>query len=181
VREDRSVEQLAPAFAARGYTVERNVTMVHRRAPDREPSLFVDEVPFVDARPLILEMYRRDPRESDETGNSLTDQHGKYERAIGARFFVVRVDGTLAGNCELYMDGLEAQVENVGTLEELRGRGVARAVVLRALEAAREAGARHVFIVTDEEDWPKELYRRLGFDQIGRSWQFLRWPEGSSG
>jgi hypothetical protein len=49
-------------------------------------------------------------------------------------------------------------------------------VILRAVQAARDAGARHVFIVADEEDWPRHLYARLGFDQIGRTWEFLRPP-----
>ena len=33
VRDDRHGERLAPAFAEHRYTVERNVIMVHRRAP----------------------------------------------------------------------------------------------------------------------------------------------------
>jgi predicted N-acetyltransferase YhbS len=61
------------------------------------------------------------------------------------------------------VDGLDAQVENVDTLEEFRGRGVARSVVLRAVEAARDADAEHVFIVADDADWPRDLYARLGF------------------
>ena len=31
-----------------------------------------------------------------------------------------------------------------------------------------------IFIVADEADWPKELYARLGFDIIGRTWEFMR-------
>jgi N-acetylglutamate synthase-like GNAT family acetyltransferase len=91
------------------------------------------------------------------------------------------VDGQLAGNCELYQRGDVAQVEHVGTLKRFRDRGVARSVILRAVRAARETGARHVFIVTDEDDWPRHLYARLGFDQIGRTWEFLRSPDGGGG
>jgi ribosomal protein S18 acetylase RimI-like enzyme len=169
--------RLAPAFAERGYTVGCDVVMALRRTPDRGADLMVEELGFEHVRPLILEMYRRDPRMTPKTVPRLTDQHGKFERVIGARFFVVRVDGHLAGDCELYLDGLDAQVENVGTLEEFRGRGIARAVVLRATEAARDAGAHEVFIVADDDDWPKDLYGRLGFDAVGRPWQFLKWPD----
>lgn len=108
--------------------------------------------------------------------DSFTEQQGKKERTIGARFFVGMVDGQRAGNCELYLDGRDAQVEDVGTLERFRGRGVARSVVLRAVAAARESGASKVFIVADEGDWPKYLYGRLGFDQIGRCGDFLLLP-----
>jgi GNAT superfamily N-acetyltransferase len=176
VRDDRDGERLAPAFAEAGYAVERNVMMAHRRPADREPNLPVEELPFADVRPLLHEIYRRDPKLSDPHIGLFTDQHGKFEREIGARFFAVRIDGVLAGDCELYVEGLDAQVEFVDTLEEYRGRGVARAIVLRAVEAAREAGAESVFIVAEEADWPKGLYVRLGFAGIGRTWQFMRQP-----
>jgi hypothetical protein len=53
---------------------------------------------------------------------------------------------------------------------------VASSVVLAAVEAARTAGAAHVFIVAEEDDWPKDLYARLGFDRVGRIAGFLRAP-----
>jgi ribosomal protein S18 acetylase RimI-like enzyme len=55
----------------------------------------------------------------------------------------------------------------VGTLHDHRGRGYAKAVVLAAIAAARKRGAEFVFLVADHDDWPKELYRRLGFDELG--------------
>jgi N-acetylglutamate synthase-like GNAT family acetyltransferase len=178
VRDDRHGERLAPAFAEHRYTVERNIIMEHRRPADRGPDRVAEELSFAEVRPLLHEMYRRQPwATSDEMVRAFTDQHGKFERVIGARFLGVRFEATLAGCCELYVDGLDAQIENVGTLEEFRGRGVARTLVLRAVEVAREAGAQHVFIVADEADWPRELYARLGFVRIGRTWQFTRWPQ----
>ena len=177
VNDDRAGERRIPDLAERGFTAERSVVMVHRRAPDRGPGHPVEELPFAEMRPLIHEIYCRDASLSAEVARDFADQHGKNERVIGARFFAVRLDGTLAGDCELYVDGADAEVEFVDTLEEFRGRGVARAVVLRAAEAARAAGARHVFIVADEDDWPKELYSRLGFDRIGRTWTFIRSPQ----
>jgi GNAT superfamily N-acetyltransferase len=176
VRDDRAGLRLAPDFVASGFTVERNALMAHDREPDRAPGLPVEELPFAEVRPLIHEIYRRDATLTTETAERFTEQHGKVERVIGARFFAVRLEGTLAGNCELYVDDADAQVEFVDTLEEFRGRGVARAVVLAAVEAARAAGAARVFLCADDDDWPKDLYVRLGFDRIARTWQFIR-PE----
>jgi ribosomal protein S18 acetylase RimI-like enzyme len=59
-------------------------------------------------------------------------------------------------------------------LPEHRQHGYASAVVLRAVHEARAAGARLVFLVADAEDWPKELYRRLGFEEIGENLKLLR-------
>ena len=77
------------------------------------------------------------------------------------------VDGGIASYAGLYLDGTVGQIEDVATLPTYRDRGLARAVVLRAVAEARQAGAELVFLVAAEEDWPKELYRRLGFDAIG--------------
>jgi ribosomal protein S18 acetylase RimI-like enzyme len=71
------------------------------------------------------------------------------------------------------VDGADAQVEDVGTLPEHRNRGYAKAVVLAAIAAAREDGADFVCLVADANDWPKELYRRLGFDEIGHYTKFF--------
>jgi predicted GNAT family acetyltransferase len=83
------------------------------------------------------------------------------------RFFAVELDGEVVSYSDLYVNGADAQVEDVGTLPEQRNRGHATAVVLGAIAAAREAGAEFVFLVADAHDWPKELYGRLGFDEVG--------------
>ena len=181
LRNERQAERIASAFQALGFSSSREVTMTQRRDPDRDADLPVEQVPFAVVRSLLQEIYREDPDLPEAIALLFAEQHGKYERVAGARFFAARVDGQLAGSCELYQEGEDAQVDHVGTLKQFRGRGVARSVILRAVQAARETGARHVFIVTDEEDWPRHLYARLGFDQIGRTWEFLRSPDGGGG
>ena len=44
---------------------------------------------------------------------------------------------------------------------------------MRALQEARRAGCDLAFLVADADDWPKDLYRRLGFDDLGRYVKFL--------
>jgi len=68
---------------------------------------------------------------------------------------------------DLLARAIAGEVEDVGTLPEHRGRGYATAVVLAAIAAARADGAEFVFLVADLDDWPKELYRKLGFDELG--------------
>jgi ribosomal protein S18 acetylase RimI-like enzyme len=93
---------------------------------------------------------------------------------VRTRYFAAFADGDVASYCELYTDGRTGQIEAVATLEAYRNRGLASAVVLRALEESRAAGDTLTFLLADEDDWPKELYRRLGFDQSGRLYRFLR-------
>jgi hypothetical protein len=64
------------------------------------------------------------------------------------------------------------QIEDVLTLEPFRNRGLARATVSVRSAASREAARPHV-PDRDRDDWPKELYAKLGFDEIGRIWEFV--------
>jgi hypothetical protein len=53
-------------------------------------------------------------------------------------------------------------------------------VVTTAVAAAREAGHELVFLLADDEDWPKHLYRKLGFEPVGYLWDFVREPDAGS-
>jgi ribosomal protein S18 acetylase RimI-like enzyme len=178
VDDERDGVRIALGLVGLGYTGDHSAIMALRRAPDRPPDLdAVAELEYVEARPFLVEVYRRElPHEKAEVIEKFADLRRVVQRAVDGRFFVQRIDGRVAGLCELYLvDGL-AQVEHVDTMEEFRGRGVARNVVLRAVHEGRTAGADLTIISADLDDWPIELYRRLGFDEIGRTWAFTRAP-----
>jgi hypothetical protein len=46
----------------------------------------------------------------------------------------------------------------------------------RRSSAPKTAGHSLDFLVADDEDWPKELYRRLGFEPRAHCWEFIREP-----
>jgi GNAT superfamily N-acetyltransferase len=100
---------------------------------------------------------------------------GRENQVLGDRLLGVRSgDGHLVAISKLRSDGVIAQVEDVYTAPEARGRGFARALITRAVELARGAGHDLAFIVADDADWPKLFYGRLGFRSVGHLWQFHR-------
>ena len=161
-------ERLAPFFAERGWLVRRHLLMAQLREPDRngDPTL-VEEVAEEELRPARQRVVANEPWGKPEVMAQLFAAKHLIGERVRARFFAVRVDGEVASYSDLYQEGADAQVEDVGTLPEHRGRGYATAIVLAAIEAARADGAEFVFLVADLEDWPKELYRKLGFDELG--------------
>jgi ribosomal protein S18 acetylase RimI-like enzyme len=178
VDDELDGERIALGLAGLGYTGDHSSYMALRRAPDRLPDLdAVTELAFEEARPFEVEVYGSLLEHEDAaTIEKFADFRRVVQEAVGGRFFAQRIDGQVAGMCELYLvDGL-AQVEHVDTKEEFRGRGVARNVVLRAVHEARMAGADLTIISADLNDWPIELYKRLGFDEIGRVWAFTKPP-----
>jgi GNAT superfamily N-acetyltransferase len=169
-------DRLAPGFATLRWSSDHLVVMAQRRSPSRSVrGVGVEERSFEDARPVIEDVVRRAPYgTSEDVVRQLVDHRELLEGVANARFFVGRVDGVDAGVCESYLIDGVAQIEDVNTLEEHRGKGVATAVVTAAAEASRAKGAELVFLIADDGDWPKELYAKLGFDPLTRRWSFVR-------
>lgn len=175
VDDDRDGTRLAGSFLELGWRAERDLFMVQGREPEPRPEVEVVDTDFAAARLVIEEVMRRQHSvDSDEVQRQLVGFREVLERGVGARFFVAVVDGEPAAVCEAYVLGDVGQVEDVNTLEGFRGRGLASAIVLAAADWTRSRGADLVFLVADDDDWPKELYRRLGFVDVFRTWGFTR-------
>ncbi len=164
---------LEAAFRAAGWKTDRELLMVLTAAPDRgaDTSIVTDA-----GEDEVLEVMMRWYAE-DELARSALDQLREYSRrearACGDRLLGIRSsDGQLVAVTKLRGDGSTAQVEDVYTVPEARGRGFARALVSRAAELARAGGHDLIFITADDNDWPKELYARIGFRPMARLWQF---------
>jgi RimJ/RimL family protein N-acetyltransferase/predicted GNAT family acetyltransferase len=97
-------------------------------------------------------------------------------RAVPTRHFGIREDGRVVAYCDLYESGGLAQIEDVNTLQEARGRGYGRALVAKAVAEARGAGADLVFLDALRDDWPRDLYAKLGFEIVGESYLFALYP-----
>jgi predicted GNAT family acetyltransferase len=173
IDDEPLAERVAPGFQELGWQVDRLLIMARHRAPRRKATPGI-------AREIDLEEIKRARELSleDEGGHSeavkeqLRDMVEVVARASNARFFGAKAGGEYVSVCELYLGSGSAQIEAVMTLTEHRGKGLATAVVLAALEAADSLGSDLVFLTADAEDWPKELYARLGFDPIGYIYDF---------
>jgi len=172
--DERLGEKLEPQFRDLGWNIRRHIWMAQTYEPERSADLsIVDEVTEADLRPGRTGEILRYPWGSEEVARQLLDAKLLLGERANTRFFGVRVDGEIVSWADLYVAQGLAQVEDVATKEEHRGNGFASAVVLRAADEGRRAGADLVFLVADEDDWPKELYKRLGFETIGRLTKFF--------
>jgi ribosomal protein S18 acetylase RimI-like enzyme len=172
--------RLAPGFEKLGWNVFRVLIMLRRRPPDRAPEAGSGGEVSREVGAATLGAFRREQPFGwqDEAVRQLGEMDERYSRVLGARDFASPPEDPACA-CRLYLhDGL-GQVDEVGTLVARRRRGHARAAVAAAAEAAVETGCDSVFIVTDASDWPQELYRSLGFDEIGATYEFLKVPISS--
>jgi ribosomal protein S18 acetylase RimI-like enzyme len=183
VEVDDTGARLAPELRRRRWQVERNVVMALRRPRDRDGDrALAREVDAATHRTADAATIRGEPYGRDQNVvRELVDMRAALAAAVPVtRWFVGAADGADAAVTTLYSDGEVAQIEDVVTVPEHRGRGLARAMLTLALDAAAEMGHDLVFIVADDDDWPKDLYRRLGFDPVGHVWAFTR-ARGAAG
>ena len=167
--------RLAPGFEKLGWNVFRVLIMLRQRPPDRAPEAGSGGEVSREVGAATLAAFRREQPFGwqDEAVRQLGEMDERYSRVLGARDFASPPEDPACA-CRLYLhDGL-GQVDEVGTLVARRRRGHARAAVAAAAEAAVETGCDSVFMVTDASDWPQELYRSLGFDEIGATYEFLK-------
>jgi ribosomal protein S18 acetylase RimI-like enzyme len=174
VDDQAAADRFALAFVAAGYRTERFVVMVRRRPPNRQvDTSAVREIDWTQLRPAReLELRQQPWATASGLVSQILAKHELTASRINTRYFGALVDGGVVSSCELRSEGAAAQIETVETLEPFRRRGLSRAVVSAALEAA--SAYDFVFLVADANDWPQEFYRRLGFDQVGIESRFLR-------
>jgi len=174
VTVDGHPDGLAAGFEELGWTSSSHVVMAHLREPDRV-------VPTSGVREVSLDEIARAHREvtlAESYGTlDLADQLLAAKRRMGdavrTRYFAVFDGDRVAAYCQLFDDGSTAQIEDVNTLLGYRGRGLARAIVQRALEEAK-ATCDLVFLEALADDWPKDLYFKLGFRAVDERQLFLR-------
>lgn len=178
LEDDKPGAELEPAFRALGWQPERYVFMAYRGSVERAAETReVREVDVGAIRPLREKVARGEPwATDDEVVRMVLDADELMAHHGCARHFASLVNGEVVSGADLLSDGQTAQVEDVVTHPDFRRRGLASAVVLRAVEEARAAGHDFIFLAADDADWPKELYTRLGFAAIGRKWAFVRPP-----
>ena len=164
---ERPGAKTAAGFRARGWTVAPHLIMVHAREPDRRvDTSVVREVQFAELTAARREMTAGEPWGDEEISSLLDDAKRLIVRAVPTRFFAAFADGEIAAYCEVRSDGSVAQIEDVNTLERFRGRGLGRTVVQHATDEARQAND-VVFLEALADDWPRELYAKLGYDTVG--------------
>jgi ribosomal protein S18 acetylase RimI-like enzyme len=172
--DDELGKRLVPGFHRLGWKVEELLAMVH--AGDA----VADSTDTVElGAETLAPIWAKGTRQSEhdeETVRQLVEAQLQRQNAVRVRYFAVLAEDSVAAYCELFSREGIGQIESVMTLQEFRGQGFGKAVISRALSESLAAGHDLTFLVADADDWPKELYRKLGFVGVGRAWDFTREP-----
>jgi ribosomal protein S18 acetylase RimI-like enzyme len=171
--------ELAPWLARAGWRVQPEVVMAFQGDANTvaggSEAREVDASVVSPAREQTIRGYS-DIRD-EESVRQLLDAEEVIASVIQRRCFAFVVDGSAVSYCDVYSDGETAQIENVNTLPEFRGRGYAQAVLSKALSAV-ERSHELTFLLAHDDDWPKLLYERIGFRAIGLN-HVIMLPDGA--
>jgi GNAT superfamily N-acetyltransferase len=160
------------------WQVDRVVLMVQRRPADRDVDVsFVREVDLEELEPVRARYLLARSGEDAELVQQELAVARRLSRAGEMRFFAAFTEGSIGSFCELYSDqNGAAVVRSVATLEQYRRAGLARATVSRAVIRSKALGHDLTFLRAVHDDWPKNLYGKLGFDAIGMIYRFAGTP-----
>jgi GNAT superfamily N-acetyltransferase len=177
VREEATARRLESSFRAEGWRTRHELLMLLAGEPDRVADTgAVREVPLEAIEPVERAVWRDDTAwgPGEDEVRDLVERDRRIGGVVRERCFAIVEGDDPVAFTKLLSDGAVAQVEDVGTAPHARGRGHARALVTHALAVARAEAHEVVFIAADDEDWPKELYARLGFAPAARTSAFTR-------
>jgi len=151
----------------------RMIGCLARLLPRRKPALA--EASLADAAAIAAlhgASFRRGWSEQ-EIESLLLDRAVIADRATSGR--------RLAGFILSRRAGDEAEILSVAVAKSHRGRGLGRDLLTRNLRRLAGAGVRTVFLEVDETNTPATcLYRRAGFNEVGRRPNYYPQPGGSS-
>ncbi len=166
-----------------GWSPAHELIMVLGSRPEA-PVHPVKEISFTDLRGPVRDVELMEPPRVADPAivPVLVGQLAGRDELVAAvtaeRRFVVEADGAPVAWCRLYSGDGIGQVEQVMTHPAHRNRGYARAVVSAAAAASHDRGDELTFLVAEAEDWPQQLYRRLGFETVGEVARFRKIPPG---
>ena len=154
-----------------GNRISWDVVMIHGGGDPEAPSVEVEEVTAFDG--AFWSAVRTSLAAFDVTEPSSLDQLMRLEREValpdGKRWFAIReaLSGPpLALGALIQHEGV-AYLDHIVTEPEARNRGYGTAMVRRIIEVARADGMERITLLADRGGKPAELYRRLGFEDMG--------------
>ncbi|HWY90779.1 MAG TPA: GNAT family N-acetyltransferase, partial [Solirubrobacteraceae bacterium] len=157
-----AAQPLRASFERDGWLTTRLLWMRLATAPVLVPPPLAKEVPYEAVDQLRVIMHCEDFPEQDASG--FFDQAREVASIRRARVLALLEGGMPVAFAQLVRDGAVAEITHVYVHPEHRGGGRGETITRAAIDAAGDV--EDLWICADDEDWPKELYARLGFRPV---------------
>jgi len=84
----------------------------------------------------------------------------------GVNSYVCYYNGNIVGNCDLFLHDNVAKIEDFAVIPQYQRKGFGTTILKSLIEIAMDKNCDLIYLVTDEEDTPKEMYKKLGFSKM---------------
>jgi len=92
-----------------------------------------------------------------------------------ARCWVAELDGRVVGILVLWLIVDEAHIASLATHPDFRRQGIAKQLLVVALDKAYTEGARTAFLeVRDRNEAARRMYQKFGFEEVGRRERYYK-------
>lgn len=159
------MEKLDPEMLKTQLLMSVELEQIQKKNVTKACSVIVASTPEQAAEGRRIDQIAFGSEYADFAGRRFDRKRRVYEDAsCGMEHLLVYADGHYVGNCDLFVSGLSAKIEDVDILPEFQGRGYGRALLQDVADRAAKRGARFLALQVDEEnDVARSLYSSLGF------------------
>lgn len=99
-----------------------------------------------------------------------------YQSEAACDCYLCYIGEELVGKCDLFIDQGTAKIEDFVVKEAFRRKQIGTTILAYLIQEAASKGASTLYLCADEEDTPKEMYLKLGFEKVtdfyGLLWHF---------
>jgi GNAT superfamily N-acetyltransferase len=175
-------ESLSPLLHKRGFLRERLLAMALEGAPigEQRPGFHLIEAAsegvFARFAAIMDRLNREESWYAAPVSREIISSMRLREKTGLVTLFVGEYEGRSVGTLGVGLHDRVASIFSVGTLPEERRRGIGRSLVIAAVQWAQRHGAELVYLLARVDDWPRELYRNIGFNPVFDFDVWLRLP-----
>lgn len=90
------------------------------------------------------------------------------------KLYLCYYQNNVIGHCELHTKGNYAKIDDFYVMSDQRGMGFGTSILKQAISDSVLQGASYIYLITDKEDTPRQMYSKLGFEIIGEEYE-LYW------
>ncbi|MCL2854996.1 MAG: GNAT family N-acetyltransferase [Defluviitaleaceae bacterium] len=91
----------------------------------------------------------------------------------GVDSYLCYENGEVIGKCDLLIHNHTAKIEDFVVDKKHQRKGFGTAILKNIIDIAVKAGATTIYLATDEDDTPKQMYQKLGFVKAHECTEFL--------
>lgn len=85
----------------------------------------------------------------------------------GVSSYICYHNGARIGNCDLFIHEGVAKIEDFAVTPQHQRKGYGTTILKHLIQIAINEGCNIIYLVTDEDDSAKDMYKKLGFNKVG--------------